>query len=150
MIDSRNILDYDLLCKQNTDFMEEKIIMEILKGLGILDTSFLVPIIIVIVVLIIIAMVAKKILKFALLIALIALVATIYLNLPSFKVDNGTATLDLYGKQHTISLKDIKIVSEQKDGDTKTVLVSGTERIVLPFSKDFADKFIMDKLQDAK
>jgi len=124
--------------------------MEILKGLGILDASFLVPVIIVIVLLFIIAKVAKSLLKFALLIAVIALAATIYLNLPNFKVENGTATLDLYGKQHSISVKDAKVVTEQKDGDTKTVLISGTERIVLPFSKSFADKFIMDKLKTAK
>ncbi len=124
--------------------------MELLKGLGIMDISFLVPIIIVVVVLIIIAKIAKKIFKFALLIAVIALAATVYMNLPEFEVADGTATLELYGKQHSVSVKDTKIVTEEKDGDTKTVLVSGTTRIELPFSKDFADKFIMEKLKGEK
>jgi len=127
------------------------IIMEILKGLGILDTSFLIPVIIVIVLLLIIAKVAKSLLKFALLIAVIALAATVYLNLPNFKVENGTATLELYGKQHSISVKDAKVVTEDKNGEKQTVLISGTERIVLPFSsKSFADKFIVEKLTEAK
>jgi len=124
--------------------------MELLKGLGFMDASFLVPIIIVVVVLLIIAKVAKSLLKFALLIAVIALAATIYLNLPNFKVEKGTATLELYGKQHSISVKDAKVVSEDKNGEKQTVLISGTERIVLPFSKSFADKFIMEKLKEAK
>jgi len=124
--------------------------MEILKGLGISDISFLVPVIIVIALLLIIAKVAKSLFKFAIFIAVIALAATIYLNLPNFKVENGTATLDLYGKQHSISVKDAKVVSEDKNGEKQTVLVSGTKRIVLPFSKSFADKFIMDKLKEAK
>lgn len=120
--------------------------MEILNGLGILDASFLIPVIIVVVVLFIVAKVAKSLLKLALLIAVIALAGIIYLSLPSFKVENGTATLDLKGKQYSISTKDTKIVTEQKDGDTKTVLISGTTRIELPFSKSFADKFITEKL----
>jgi hypothetical protein len=124
--------------------------MEILKGLGILNASFLVPIIIVIVLLLIIAKVAKSLFKFAIFIAVIALAATIYFNLPHFRIANGTATLDLYGKQHSISIKDAKVVSEDKNGVKQTVLISGTERIVLPFSKSFADKFIMDKLKENK
>jgi len=124
--------------------------MEILKGLGILDTSFLVPVIVVIVLLFIIAKVAKSLFKLAILIAVIALAATIYLNLPNLKVENGTATLNLYGKQHSISIKDAKVISEDKNGEKQTVLITGTERIVLPFSKSFADKFIIEKLKEAK
>lgn len=124
--------------------------MEILKGLGILDTSFLIPVIIVVVLLFIVVNVAKRVLKLAVLIAVIALAAIIYFNIPSFKVDNGTATLELYGKQHSISTKGAKVVTEEKDGEKQTVLISGTERIVLPFSKSFADKFIMEKLTETK
>lgn len=124
--------------------------MEILKGLGILDTSFLIPVIVVAVIIFIVAKIAKSLLKIAVLIAVVALGAIIYFNLPSFSVENGTATLDLFGKQHTISVKDAKVISEEKDGETKTVLVSGTARIELPFSKIFADKFITEKLNEAK
>jgi hypothetical protein len=124
--------------------------MELLKGLGITDPSFLVPIIIVVVVLLIIAKVAKKIFKLALLIGIIALAATIYLNLPTLTVDNGTATLKLYGVEHSINAKNSKVITEEKNGKEQTVLVSGTERIKLPFSKSFADKFIIEKLKVAK
>ncbi len=124
--------------------------MEILKGLGILDTSFLVPVIIVAAIILIIAKVAKSLLKLAVLAAVVAVGFIIYTNLPSFTVNNGTATLDLLGKQHTVSVKDAKVVTEQKDGETKTVLVSGSTRIELPFSKSFADKFITEKLKNEK
>jgi len=124
--------------------------MEILKGFGFLDLSFVVPVIIIAAVLVIIAKAAKSILKFALLIAVIVIAASVYFNLPSFKVENGTATLNLYGKQHTISAKSAKVVSEVKNGEKQTVLISGTERIVLPFSKSFADEFIVQKLKEAK
>ncbi len=122
--------------------------MELLKGLGVMDASFLVPVIVVVVVLVIIAKVAKNILKLAILVAVIAIVATTYVNLPTFKVENGTATLDLQGKQYSISTKNVKIITEQKDGDMQTILVSGSTRIELPFSKEFADKFIMEKLKE--
>jgi hypothetical protein len=124
--------------------------MELLKGFSFTNTSFLVPVIVVVVLLLILAKVAKSLFKFALLIAVIALVAILYVNAPKFEIHNGTATLDLYGKQHSISIKDAKVVSEDKNGERQTVLISGTERIVLPFSKEFADKFIMDKLKTAK
>ncbi len=124
--------------------------MEILKGLGILNASFLVPVIVVVLVLFIIGKVAKKLLKLGILIAVIAIGAVIYFNLPSFTVDNGTATLKLMGQEHTISAKTAKLITEDKDGKKQTVLVSGTERIVLPFSKDFAEKFIMEKLKNSK
>lgn len=124
--------------------------MELLKGLGFMDASFLVPVIVVVVVLVIIAKVAKKILKLAILVAVIAIVATTYVNLPTFKVENGTATLELQGKQYSISTKNVKIISEQKDGDMQTILVSGSTRIELPFSKEFSDKFIMEKLSKEK
>lgn len=121
--------------------------MELLKGLGIMNASFWIPVIVVVVALFIIARVAKKALKLAVLVALIAIIATTYLNLPSFKVENGTATLDLKGKQYSINAKNAKIITEQKDGESQTILVSGSTRIELPFSKDFANKFIMEKLQ---
>jgi len=124
--------------------------MEILKGLGVLDTSFLIPVIIVAAIILIIAKVAKSILKLAVFAAVIAICAIIYFNLPSFSVNDGTATLDLFGKQHTVSVKDAKVITEQKDGRTKAVLVSGSTRIELPFSKSFADKFIMEKLKEER
>lgn len=124
--------------------------MELLKGLGILDTSFLIPVVVVVVILLIIAKVAKSMLKLALLVAVIAIGITIYFNLPSFTVENGTAKLDLLGKQHTFSIKDAKVITEKREGTEKTVLVSGTTRIELPFSKSFADKFITEKLKAAK
>lgn len=124
--------------------------MELLKGLGILDTSFLVPIIIVVVLILIIGKLAKSLFKIAMFVAVIAIAVIIYTNLPSFKVEGGTATLELKGQQHSISIKDAKVVTEEKDGEKQTVLISGTERIVLPFSKSFADKFIMEKLKEAK
>ncbi len=124
--------------------------MELLKGLGILDTSFLIPIIIVAAIILIVAKVAKSILKLAVLAAVIAIGVIIYMNLPSFTVKNGTATLELFGKEHTVSVKDTKIVTEQKEGEEKTVLVSGSTRIELPFSKSFADKFITEKLLEAR
>lgn len=124
--------------------------MELLKGLGILDTSFLIPVIVVAVIILIIAKVAKSILKLAVLVAVIAIGVIIYMNLPSFTVNNGTATLDLFGKQHTVSVKEAKVITEQKDGRTKTVLISGSTRIELPFSKSFADRFITEKLKETK
>jgi apolipoprotein N-acyltransferase len=126
------------------------IIMELLKGLGVMDASFLVPVIVVILALVIIAKVAKKLLKIAILVAVIVIAATTYVNLPSFKVENGTATLALQGKQYSINTKNAKIITEQKDGDTQTILVSGNTRIKLPFSKEFANKFIMEKLKEQK
>lgn len=122
--------------------------MELLKGLGVMDASFLVPVIVVVLALIIIAKVAKKILKFAILIAVLVIMGTTYVNLPSIKVENGTAMLNLQGKEYSFSKKNAKIITEQKDGDTQTILVSGNTRIELPFSKEFADKFIMDKLKE--
>ena len=124
--------------------------MELLKGFGFTNMSFLVPVIIVVILLIIVVKVAKKAFKLALLIALIAIVGILYVNAPKFTIHNGTATLELYGKQHSINVKNAKVVSEDKNGEKQTVLISGTERIVLPFSKDFADKFIMEKLKGAK
>ncbi len=124
--------------------------MELLKGLGVLDTSFLIPIIIVAAIILIVAKVAKSIFKLAVLAAIIAVGVIVYMNLPSFKVEDGTATLELFGKEHTVSVKDAKVVTEQKEGETKTVLVSGTTRIELPFSKSFADKFITEKLKEAR
>ncbi len=126
------------------------IIMELLKGFGVMDASFLVPVIVVVLALVIIAKVAKKLLKIALLVALIVIFATTYVNLPSFKIENGTATLDLQGKQYSINAKNVKVITEQKDGKTQTILVSGNTRIELPFSKEFANKFIMEKLKEQK
>lgn len=124
--------------------------MEILKGLGILNPSFLIPVIVVVLVILIIAKVAKSLLKLAILIAVIAIGVTIYFNMPSFKVENGTATLKLLGHEHVINTKSTKLITEEKDGKKQTVLLSGTERIVLPFSKSFAEKFIMEKLDNTK
>ncbi len=124
--------------------------MELLKGLGVLDASFLIPIIIVAAIILIVAKVAKSIIKLAVLAAVIAVGVIVYMNLPSFTVENGTATLELFGKEHTVSVKDAKVVTEQKEGEAKTVLVSGTTRIELPFSKSFADKFITEKLKEAR
>jgi hypothetical protein len=120
--------------------------MEILRGLGVTQPSFWVPIVVIAVLIFIEAKFAKGLLILGVLIAVIALAAVLYVNMPKFSIDNGAATLDLKGKQYTIS-KDAKVISEQKDGKTKTILVSGTTRIELPFSKDFANKFIINKLK---
>lgn len=123
--------------------------MEILRGLGVTQPSFWVPIVVIAVLIFIVVKFAKSMLKLGALIAVVALAAVLYVNMPKFSIDNGAATLNLKGKQYTIS-KDAKLVSENKDGKTKTILVSGSTRIELPFSKDFANKFIIEKLKKNK
>lgn len=121
--------------------------LEALNGLNLLEPKFYVPVLIGIVVLFLIVKVARKLLKMALFIAVIAIALLVYFNLPSFTVEGSKATLKLQGKEYSINTKDAKITSENADGKTKVFLVSGTTRIELPFSKAYAEKFILDKLK---
>ena len=120
---------------------------EAFKGLNILDPKFYVPIIIGLVVLLIIVKVAKKLVKFAVFIALVGLALLIYFNMPSVKLDGTNATVKVKGHEYVMNIKDVKIKSEDADGKKKVYLVSGETRIELPFSKDFAERFILAKLK---
>lgn len=121
--------------------------LEALKGLNILDPKFYIPVLIGIVVLFIIVKIAKKLVKFAIFIAVIALALLIYFNMPSIKLDGTNAFINIKGQEYVINTKDVKIKSENADGKTKVFLVSGNTRIELPFSKDYAERFILDKLK---
>ena len=121
--------------------------LEAIKGLNILDPKFYVPIIIGLVLLLVIIKVAKKLIKFAVFVVVIALALLIYFNMPSIKVDGSVATLKIKGQEYMIDTKNVKIANESTDGKTRVYLVSGSEKIELPFSKDYAERFIMDKLK---
>ncbi len=121
--------------------------LEAFKGLNLLDPKFYIPVLIGIVVLFIVIKVAKKLVKFVLVLAVIGLALLIYFNMPGLKVEDGTAVLNLKGQEYTLDPKDMKIESEDTDGKTRVFLVSGTTRIELPFSKAYAEKFILDKLK---
>lgn len=123
--------------------------LEAFKGLNLLDPKFYIPVIIGIVVLFIIIKVAKKLVKFAIFIAVVALALLIYFNMPSVKLDGTDAIIKVKGHEYVIDAKDVKIKSEvtRPDGKKKVYLVSGDTRIELPFSKDFAERFILDKLK---
>jgi len=121
--------------------------LEAFKGLNILDPKFYIPVLIGVVALFIIIKVARKLVKFALLLAVIGLVLLIYFNMPSLKIDNGTAVLSVEGQEYRIDPKNVKIQSEDTDGKSRVFLISGTTRIELPFSKAYAEKFILDKLK---
>lgn len=123
------------------------IMLEAFKGLNILDPKFYIPVLIGIVVLFIAVKIAKKLVKFVFLLALIGLVLLIYFNMPNIRVDGGTAVLNLKGQEYRIDPKNAKIQSEDADGKTRIYLISGTTRIELPFSKAYAEKFILDKLK---
>jgi len=123
-------------------------VLEAIKGLNIADPKFIVPIVICVVALAIIASIAKKILKLAILIGVVIFAVTVYTNLPSFKIDGSTATLKMKGKEYTVDTRDIRIVDEEADGKTKIFLVSGNTKIELPFSMKFAQKFILDKVNE--
>jgi hypothetical protein len=120
---------------------------EAFKGLNILDPKFYIPVIIGIVVLLIIVKVAKKLVKFAVFIAVVALALLIYFNMPSVKLNGTDATIKIKGQEYVVNAKDVKIKSEDTDGKRKIYLVSGETRIELPFSKDFAERFILGKLK---
>lgn len=121
--------------------------LEAFKGLNLLDPKFYIPVLIGIVVLFLVIKIAKKLVKFVLFIAVVGLVLLIYFNMPSFKVDNGLAVLNIKGHEYRIDPKNVKIESSITEGKARVYLVSGTTRIELPFSRDYAEKFIMDKLK---
>ena len=127
--------------------------MEILSGIGFMDKSFWIPIIIAAVVILLVAKLAKSLLKLTILVAIIAIGVTVYANLPSFRVDNGTAYLTIKGEQHQFSTKDVKIaVEKDENGDEVTMVVFGNgakDKVKVPFSKDFAQKFIIEKQNPA-
>jgi hypothetical protein len=123
---------------------------EMFKGLNILDPKFFIPIIIGLIVIILIAKLAKKLIKFALLIALIGLALLVYFNLPSVKVDGSVATLKVNGQEYRINAKDTKIEKKSVDGRERVYLVSddGKTRIELPFSADYAKRFVLSKINE--
>ena len=121
--------------------------LEAFKGLNILDPKFYIPVLIGVVVLFIVIKIAKKLVKFALLLAVIGLAVLIYFNMPGIKIDDGAAVLNLKGQEYRLDPKDVKIQSEDTDGKSRVFLISGTTRIELPFSKAYAEKFILDKLK---
>lgn len=120
--------------------------LEWLKGINLTGPEFIVPVIIGVVLLFIVFTIAKKLIKLALFVVVIALAITFYFNMPSFTVDGSVATLKVQGNEYTIDAKDVKIEKESVEGKEKVFLVSGSTRIELPFSLDFAEKFIMEKL----
>ncbi|AUS95730.1 hypothetical protein CDQ84_01430 [Clostridium thermosuccinogenes] len=123
---------------------------EALKGLNFTDPGFLIPLVVVAVVLLIVVSVAKKLIKLAIFICIAILAITVYLNMPSFKIEDSKAVLKIQGNEYTLDAKDIKIESEKQGDSDKVFLVSGSTRIELPFSKEFAEKFIMDKLKERR
>ncbi|NTV90736.1 MAG: hypothetical protein HGA22_10340 [Clostridiales bacterium] len=124
--------------------------LELFKGLDILDPKFYIPVIVGVIVLFIIIKVAKSLFKFALFIAVVALVALVFFNVPTFKVNGDTATLSIKGQEYTVNVKDVKIKAEEVEGKQKLYLVSNGEKVVeLPFSREFAQKFILDKVTKA-
>ena len=78
---------------------------------------------------------------------MIGLALLIYFNMPSIKVDGATAVLNLKGQEYRINPKDVKIESKDEEGKSRVFLVSGDTRIELPFSKAYAEKFILDKIK---
>jgi hypothetical protein len=123
---------------------------EALKGLNFTDPGFLIPLVVVAVVLLIVVSVAKKLIKLAIFICIAILAITVYLNMPSFKIEDSKAVLKIQGNEYTLDAKDIKIESEKQGDSDKVFLVSGSTRIELPFSKEFAEKFTMDKLKERR
>lgn len=122
--------------------------LEIFKGLNFLDPKFFVPLLIGIVVIIIVINVAKKLVKFAVLLAVAGLVLLIYLNMPDIKIEGTNAIVNVKGHEYVINPRDVKIESPEVDGKKKVFLVSGETRIELPFSKDFAERFFIEKLKE--
>lgn len=121
---------------------------EALKGLNITDPKFYIPVIIGVVLLFIVIKVAKKLAKLAIFIAVAALVLIVYFNLPSIKIEGTAANIKVSGQEYKIDAKNATIKSEKNaEGKTKVYLVSGTTKIELPFSKDYAERFIMDKIK---
>ncbi|MDD5602495.1 MAG: hypothetical protein PHG48_00225 [Eubacteriales bacterium] len=120
--------------------------LDYLKGINFTDPKVLIPIVIGVVLLVVVAYAAKKIFKFAIIAVLLGGVLVFFSNAPSFKIEGSEATLTLKGKEYSIDVKDIRIVDEQVDGETKKFLVSGNTKIELPFSADFIQKFILDRL----
>jgi len=104
--------------------------------------------VVVAVLLLVVASIAKKLIKLAVFIAVAVLAATIYFNMPSFKIEDSKAVLKIQGNEYTVDAKDIEIKSEQQGDSEKVYLVSGSAKIELPFSKEFAEKFILGKLKN--
>jgi len=121
---------------------------EIFKGFGFSDPGFIIPLVVVAVLLLVVASIAKKLIKLAVFIAVAVLAATIYFNMPSFKIEDSKAVLKIQGNEYTVDAKDIEIKSEQQGDSEKVYLVSGSAKIELPFSKEFAEKFILGKLKN--
>ncbi len=120
--------------------------LDFLKGINFTDPKVYVPLIVGVVVLALVAWLAKKVLKFALIAVIVGLALMLFNSAPSFKVDGTTAILTLKGVEYSINVKDVRVVEEVVDGETKKYLVSGTTKIELPFSTDFIKKFILDKI----
>ncbi len=121
--------------------------LEAFKGLNLLDPGFYVPVLIGIAVLFVVIKIAKKLVKLVLFIAVVGLALLIYFNMPSIKVEDGLAVLKVKGQEYRVDPKDAKVESSDTDGKTRVYLVSGSTRIELPFSKAYAEKFILDKLK---
>lgn len=120
--------------------------MEIIKGINFLDPGFYIPVLIGLLLFIIVVKVAKKLVKLAVFIGVVLLAAVLFFNMPSFKVEGAAATIKIKGQEYTVDARDIKIQTENADGRDKVFMVSGSTRIELPFSKDFAKKFILDRI----
>lgn len=129
-------------------------ILDALKGLNITDPKFYIPVIICAVLLLIVVNVAKKLAKLAIFIAVVVLALLVYFNLPSINIDGKTANIKVSGKQYSIDVTKTTIKSEKDaEGKTKVYLVStGADgkqvKIELPFSKDYAERFIMAKIRE--
>lgn len=124
-------------------------ILEAIKGLNITDPKFYIPVIICAVLLLIIVNVAKKLAKLAIFIVVVALAFLVYFNLPSINIHDKTANIKVSGHEYSIDITKATIKSEKdSEGKTKVYLVSGETRIELPFSKDYAERFIMDRIRE--
>ncbi len=124
--------------------------LELFKGMDILDPKFYIPVIIGVIILFIIIKVAKNLFKFALAIAVIALVVLVYFNVPNIKIDGNTAALTIKGQEYVINTSDVTIKTEAVEGKQKLYLVSEGKKVVeLPFSMEFAKKFILDRINVA-
>jgi hypothetical protein len=102
------------------------------------------------VLLLIVVNVAKKLAKLAIFIAVIALALLVYFNLPSINIEGKTANIKVSGQEYTIDITKATIKTDKDaEGKAKVYLYSGTTRVVeLPFSKDYAERFIMSKIRE--
>ncbi|MCR4435694.1 MAG: hypothetical protein QHH06_09695 [Clostridiales bacterium] len=123
---------------------------EALKGLNFTGPEFIIPALIVLVLLFVIIKISKKLIKLAVFVAIIALAVTVYVNLPTFQVSGSVATLKFKGHEYKVDANNVQIRKEEQDGKEKVFLVSGDLRIELPFSQEYAEKLILDKLKTAQ